>query len=108
MVENLEKPDPVRAKRPYIPLLSFSKALNRKLELLKKSLSFFKIEHEKGTNLWKMYSFAKIYKRLYDIPGRPMISNFETPAEKASEVLDNQLKDTQKVFDDFKNKQKSV
>ena len=34
----------------------------------------------------------KIHKRLYDAPGRPVLSNCGTPTEKVSEFLDNQLK----------------
>ena len=40
-----------------------------------------------------MYLLPKIHKRLYDVPGRPVISNCGTPTEKASEFLDNQLKE---------------
>ena len=39
-----------------------------------------------------MYLLPKIHKRLYDVPGRPVISNCGTPTEKVSEFLDNQLK----------------
>ena len=39
-----------------------------------------------------MYLFPKIHKRLFDVPGRPMISNCGTPTEKVSEFLDNHLK----------------
>ena len=40
-----------------------------------------------------MYLLPKIHKRLFNISGRPVISNCETHTEKASEFLDNQLKD---------------
>ena len=40
-----------------------------------------------------MYLLHKIHKRLYDVPGRPVISNCGRPTEKASECLDNQLKE---------------
>ena len=40
-----------------------------------------------------MYLLPKIHKRLYDVPGRPVILNCGTPTEKASEFLDNQLKE---------------
>ena len=40
-----------------------------------------------------MYLLPKIHKRLYNVPGRPVISNCGTPTEKASEFLDNQLKE---------------
>ena len=39
-----------------------------------------------------MYLLPKIHIRLYDVPGRPVISNCGTPTEKVSEFLDNQLK----------------
>ena len=38
-----------------------------------------------------MYFLPKIHKRLSNIPGRTVISNFGTPAEKASEFLDSHL-----------------
>ena len=31
-------------------------------------------------------------KRLYDVPGRSLISNYGTPTEKASKFLDNHFK----------------
>ena len=40
-----------------------------------------------------MYLLPKIHKRLYDVPGRLVISNCGTPTEKASEFLYNQLKE---------------
>ena len=40
-----------------------------------------------------MYLLPKIHKRLYDVPGRPVISNCGTPTEKASEFLDNHLQE---------------
>ena len=40
-----------------------------------------------------MYLLPKIHKRLYDVPGRPVISNCGTPKEKASEFLDNHLQE---------------
>ena len=39
-----------------------------------------------------MISLTKIHKRLYDAPGRPVISNCSTPTEKVSEFLDHHLK----------------
>ena len=40
-----------------------------------------------------MCLLPKIHKTLYDVPGRPVISNCGTLTEKASEFLDNQLKE---------------
>lgn len=39
-----------------------------------------------------MYLLPKIHKRLYDVPGRPVISNCGTPTERVSEFLDHHLK----------------
>ena len=40
-----------------------------------------------------MYLLPEIHKRLYDAPGRPVISNCGTPTEKTSGFFDNQLKE---------------
>ena len=40
-----------------------------------------------------MNLLPKIHKRLYDVPGRPVISNHGTPTEKASEFLDSHLQE---------------
>ena len=39
-----------------------------------------------------MYFLPKIHKRLFNVPGLPVISNCGTPTEKASEFLDSHLK----------------
>ena len=50
-----------------------------------------------ATNFGKLYSIPKIHKQLSDVPGRPVISNCGTPADKCSEFLDHNLKNvTQK------------
>ena len=66
--------------------------LKRKGKITEKELKYFTINHKKATNLGKMYLLPKMHKRLYDVPGRPVISNCVTPTEKDSEFLDNQLK----------------
>ena len=38
-----------------------------------------------------MYLLPTIHKRLYNVPGRPVISNCGTPTEKVSEFLDHHL-----------------
>ena len=35
----------------------------------------------------KLYFLPKIHKRLSNVPGRPVISNYGTPAENVSEFL---------------------
>ena len=38
-----------------------------------------------------MYFLPKIHKRLFDVPGGPVISNFGTPTEKLPEFWDHHL-----------------
>ena len=46
--------------------------------------------------LGKMYLLPKINKRLYNVPGRPLISNCGTPTENMSEFLDHHLQPVMK------------
>ena len=46
--------------------------------------------------LGKMYLLPKINKRLYNVPGRPLISNSGTPTENMSEFLDHHLQPVMK------------
>ena len=57
-----------------------------------KQLKYFTYEYRKATNFGKLYLLPKIHKRLYNVPGRPVISNCGTPTEKCSEFLDFHLK----------------
>ena len=41
--------------------------------------------------IWENFTFFLKYKRLENVPGRPIISNCEVPTEKASEFLDFHL-----------------
>ena len=51
-----------------------------------------------------MYLLSKTHKRLYDASGRPVISNCVTPTKKASQFLDNQMKEvTQNGWSYIKN-----
>ena len=69
------------------------KGLKQKGKITEKQLKYFTTAYKKATNLGKMYLLPKIHKRLYDVPGRLVISNCGTPTEKASKFLDNQLKE---------------
>ena len=40
-----------------------------------------------------MYLLPKIHKRLFNVPGRPVILNSGSPTEKVSKFLDSHLKD---------------
>ena len=60
--------------------------------ITEKELKYFSYDFKKVTNLGKLYLLPKIHKRLYNVPGRPVISNCGVPTEKASEFLDFHLK----------------
>ena len=60
--------------------------------MTEKQLDYYSYKYKKTCNLGKLYLLPKIHKRLYNVPGRPVISNCGTPTEKASEFLDSQLK----------------
>ena len=47
---------------------------------------------QKACNLAKFYLLPYIHKRLFNVTGRPVISNCATPFEKDPEFLDHHLK----------------
>ena len=55
-------------------------------------MKYFTYEFEKATNFGKLNLLPKIHKRLHNVPGRPVISNCRSSAEKCSEFLDRHLK----------------
>ena len=67
-------------------------SLRKKGFIIEKQLKYFTCEYKKATNFGKLYLLPKIHKRLFDVPGRPVISNCGTPTEKCSEFLDHHLK----------------
>ena len=69
----------------------FFKRLNRKKIISGKELKYFSYSFKNASCLGKMYLLPKIHKRLYNVPGRPIISNCGTPTEKVSEFLDHHL-----------------
>ena len=68
----------------------FKKLCNKKV-ITEKELKYFTYSFTSGSCLGKMYLLPKIHKRLYHLPGRPVISNCETPMEKMSESLGHHL-----------------
>ena len=54
-------------------------------------MKYFLYDYKNATNLEKLYFLLKIHK-LFNIPGRPIMSNCGAPTEKASEFLDHHLK----------------
>ena len=55
-------------------------------------MKYFLYDYKNATNLGTLYILFKIHKRLFTLPGHPVISNCGTPTEKASEFLDHHLK----------------
>ena len=70
----------------------YFKKLNSSGHISYKEIKCFTYECKKACNLGKMYLLPKIHKRLSNVPGRPVISNFGTPTEKVSEFLYHHLK----------------
>ena len=67
-------------------------SLRRKGFITEKQLKYFTYEYKKATNFGKLYLLPKIHKRLFDVPGRPVLFYCGTPTEKCSEFLDHHLK----------------
>ena len=67
-------------------------SLRGKGKFTDKQQKYFDIAHKKATNLGKMYLLPKIHKRLFNVPGRRVISNCGSHTEKVSEFLDSHLK----------------
>ena len=67
-------------------------SLRRKGFITEKELKSFTCECKKTTNFGKLYLLPKIHKRLFYVPGRPVISNCGTPTDKCSEFLNPYLK----------------
>ena len=55
-------------------------------------MKYFLYEYKNATNLGKLYLLPKIHKKLFNVPGYPIISNFGIPTEKVFEFLDHHLK----------------
>ena len=68
------------------------RSLKSQGKISEKQLKYLTYEYQKATNLGKVYLLPKIHKRLSNVPGRPVISNCGTPAEKVLEFLEFQFK----------------
>ena len=56
-----------------------------------KQLKYFRFDFKKACNLGKLYLLLKIDKRMFNIPGMPVISNCGTLTENVSEFMDSHL-----------------
>ena len=66
-------------------------SLKRRQLITEKEFKYFCFEFKKTCNQGKLYLLPKIHKRLSNVPGRPIISNFGVPTEKVSEYLDSDM-----------------
>ena len=57
-------------------------------------MKYFLYDYKNATNLGKSYFPPKVHKKLFNVPGLPVISNCGTPTEKASEFLDHHLQNS--------------
>ena len=58
------------------------KTLLSKKHISPEECKYFSYNFEKSSNLGTLYFLPKIHKRLYDVPGRPVISSCGTTSEK--------------------------
>ena len=70
----------------------YFKKLNSTGYISYKEMKYFTYEYKKACNLGELYLLPKIHKKLFNVPGRPVISNCGMPTEKVSEFLDHHLK----------------
>ena len=73
----------------------FKKLCNKKV-ITEKELKYFTYSFKNFSCLGKMNLLPKIHRRLYNVPGGPVISNCRTPKEKMSEFLDYHLQPVMK------------
>ena len=45
-------------------------------------MKYFLYDYKNATNLGKLYFLPKIHKKLFNVPGRPVISNCGTPLKR--------------------------
>ena len=68
------------------------KSLHSRNCITEKELKYFPYKFKKTINLGKSYLLPKIYKRLSNVPEKPLISNCGIPTEKGSKFLEFFLK----------------
>ena len=71
--------------------LQLFEILKRRQLITEKKFKYFRFEFKKICNLGKLCLLPKIEKRLSNVHGRLVISNFGAPTEKVSEFLDSHV-----------------
>ena len=77
------------------------KAINiiqKRGDLANDTIKYFKVNDPR---LGRFYLLPKIHKRLYDVPGRPVISNCSYYTENISSFLDFHLQPLAKAVDSY-------
>ena len=67
------------------------KSLKRRCFISEKQLKYLRCDFKKACILDKLCLLPKIHNRIFNVPGRLVISNCGTPTEKVSEFLDSHL-----------------
>ena len=93
----------------------FFESLKQRQLSTEKEFKYFRFELKKTCTLGKLYLLPKIYQRLSNVPGSPVISNCGPPKEKVSEFLDSPMQPIMrkgcsyiKDFQDFINKSQKL
>ena len=76
---------------------NFSKRLNKKKIFSDMELKYFSYSFKNASCSGKMYILPKIHERLYNVPGRPVISNCGTQTEIVSQFFDHHLQRVMKT-----------
>ena len=92
----LEAEKQLRDKKVYRDVEYNVNILKDLAEASNEMFSGLRYEYRKATNFGKLYLLPKIHKRLFNVPGRPVISNCGNPTEKCSKFLDYHLKPVMK------------
>ena len=72
--------------------IKYFEKLNSSGYISYKEMKYFTYEHKKSYDLGKLYLFSKIHKRLFNMPGTPIIFNSGATTEKVSVFLERHLK----------------
>ena len=67
-------------------------SLKRRSFSTEKQMKYFNYKFKQATIFLKLHLLPRVYKRLHNVSGRPVISNCGSPTERCPELLDHHLK----------------